>query len=98
MAYRIVYDQTTNKYEVTRNHTFRFPLILVVSYILFYLITAALWPEGKALIQEVIIPGDNAVTMDAFRTMTDELRAGSAFKDAVYTFCCEIIDGAKTSY
>ena len=95
MPYRIEYDKSSTKYEIRNRNSFRFPLILLASYILFYCLTSAFWPEGRALIRELIIPGDNGATWEAFSVMTGELRSGASFDDAIYTFCYEIIDDAK---
>ena len=95
MPYRIEYDKSTQKYEIKSKHSLRFSFILLTCYILFFILTAAFWPDGRAFIQEFLIPGDNAVTIEAFSTMTRELRSGVSFNDAIYTFCHEIIDDAK---
>ena len=95
MPYRIEYDKSNQKYEIRNQNTYRFHLILLASYIVFFILTSTFWPEGRALIQELMIPGDNAVTSEAFSTMTRELRSGASFNDAIYTFCYEIIDDAK---
>lgn len=97
MAYRIEYDNNTQKFEVTDSKPFRFPIFLLICILLFFVLTSAIWPEGKALIDEMLIPGDNAVTIAALNTMTNELRAGTSFDNAIYTFCCEIINGAKNT-
>ena len=60
----------------------------------FALLTLQFWPRGRDVLEEVILPGDAAVTKQAFSVMTEQLRRGEAVSDAVAAFCREVIDGA----
>jgi len=93
MAYKIEYDNSSKKYEIISTYPLRFPLFLVICYMIFLLITVTFWQDGKAFIQELLIPGDNESTIEAFHAMTEDLREGASVHDALYTFCNEIIDG-----
>lgn len=46
-------------------------------------------------VQNFLIPGDAEVTKAAFFQFTEDIQSGEQFKDAVYTFCREIIDHAE---
>lgn len=40
-----------------------------------------------------LIPGEDAVTVQAFQNMTDDLRSGATLGDAVEAFCRFVIHG-----
>lgn len=98
MGYRIDYDRGTKQYEVTKRHPFRFPVMLALCFVLFIAMTHTFWPEGVEYLREIMIPGDNTVTLSALNHMTVELQAGTPVKDAVMTFCQEIMNGAKSMH
>ena len=50
---------------------------------------------GLPWVQEVLLPGDPAVTAAALENMTDGLRSGDSLVEAVTAFCREIIDNAQ---
>ena len=52
------------------------------------------WTEDLG---DLLIPGDPEVTKAAFSQLTEDLREGDPFRDAVITFCREIIDHAEVS-
>lgn len=93
MSYRIEYDERIDKYELVRNETSLFPKMLTASFGLFLLLTFCLWQEGAELLKSILIPGDDVVTVQAFRNMTNDLRSGAGLEDAVYTFCRCVIYG-----
>lgn len=95
MGYRIEYDKGSKAYEVRKEHSLRFPVMVASCLVLFFLLTWVFWPEGVELLREMVIPGDNAVTTQAWDTMVDSLKSGASVSDAVTVFCREIIHGAE---
>ena len=93
MSYRIQYDNKTAKYEITAQKTFTFPVFIFILGMLF-LMVLMLRSEFSNQIQSVLIPGEDAVTVQAFQTMYADLRSGSGFYDAFYDFCRLVIHGA----
>ena len=55
---------------------------------------AAVIALNNESLQQFLIPGENAVTKEAFHIFVEELRSGEDFRDAATTFCREIIDAA----
>ena len=49
---------------------------------------------GNALWQ-YMIPGDPAVTTEAFQNLSNSLQNGESFPDAVFVFCETVIQGAR---
>lgn len=91
MSYRIQYDNKTAKYEIATRKTFNFPVfILGMLFVMFFTLRS----EVLNQIQAVLIPGEDAVTVQAFQTMYADLRSGSNFSDAFYDFCRLVIHGA----
>lgn len=93
MGYRIEYDGRIDKYEVTKDHSWRFPMLTFGAFILFAVLTYHFWPEGSAQLRALLIPGDDAVTVQAFHNMTDDLRSGASVTEALYAFCRYVIHG-----
>lgn len=93
MSYRIEYDGRIDKYEVVRNTKSRFPGLVTAAFGLFLLLTLCLWQEGAEQFKSILIPGEDAVTVQAFYNMTNDLRSGAGIRDAVYIFCQSVIHG-----
>lgn len=93
MGYRIDYDKGTARYEVSRNRPWRRFVLTAVCFVLFLVLTGWFWPEGSDLIRDILIPGNDAVTVHAFAKFTEELREGTSIRDAVTVFCREVLIG-----
>jgi hypothetical protein len=92
MSYRIQYDSKTAKYEVTAERPLRFPLLIFIFGTLFL----AVFMQGTGVVNQIralLIPGEEAVTVQAFQTMYADLRSGSGVFDAIYDFCRMVLHG-----
>lgn len=49
---------------------------------------------GLTFVQELLLPGDPAVTASALENMVDNIKDGDSITDAITAFCQEIIDNA----
>lgn len=92
MGYRIEYDTFVGKYEIREKKRTKWPLVMLAVSLLF-LLTCGVWTEGAQKLRSFLIPGDDAVTVQAFKSMTEDLRSGASLGDAVYTFCHYVIHG-----
>ena len=96
MSYRIEYDFSNKQF---RKQQLRWGRILPVAACLCILLVAfsvKFWPEGREVLESVLIPGDEAVTKEAFHIMLLDLRNGTALGEALNVFCREIIENAQT--
>lgn len=91
MSYRIEYDRRVGKFEVHRERRYWYCVLGAAA--LFLLVTLCFWPAGAQAFRAVLIPGEDAVTAQAFRTMTDDLRSGAPVGEAVEAFCRYVIHG-----
>ncbi len=91
MSYRIEYDIGAGKYEI-RTQRRNWPLIIAVSAA-GLLLGACFAPEFAAGLRSFLIPGEDAVTVQAFAAMTDDLRSGAGLWEAVEAFCRQVIHG-----
>lgn len=91
MGYRIEYDSMGKKYEVRQERSI-FPWILVLSGAA-VMLTLCFFPEMIAGIRSFLIPGEDAVTVQAFSDMTHELRSGTGLREALEGFCRQVIHG-----
>ena len=95
MGYRIVYEADGIRREQNNIVHKRLVGLLTGCLLAFLVLTMHFWPEGKAKLEEMFLPGDPAITKQAFFSMTEQLRAGVAIGDAVAAFCQEVMDGAE---
>ena len=94
MAYRIEYAKNT-KYQPPASLCWdRLGRIAMVFFLIFLLATAVFWPDGRLMLQRMILPCDMDVTTDAFCSMLEDIRDGESLEVAVEAFCKEIITGA----
>ena len=94
MPYRIDYHAGNSRRKPM--HTKLPPPAIKAILIVFALILTAITIKivGLSWVQDVLLPGDPAVTAAALENMTDGLRSGQSLLDAVTTFCKEIIANA----
>ena len=90
MGYRIEYDGREGKFEVTQEGKW-LPKILFCTVIL--VAALCLCPQGGQKLRSFLIPGEDAVTLQAFHNMTDDLRSGATVGEAVEAFCRYVIHG-----
>lgn len=53
------------------------------------------YPEIMEQVKQLLIPGEDAVTVQAFENMVEGLRDGGSLSDCVTVFCREVIYGAS---
>lgn len=94
MSYRIEYDGRIGKYEVRKKSEWSIPFLITLAFAAIISLSYVLWPEGHAWLQSYLIPGEDAVTIQAFQNLTNDLRSGAAVSEAVYSFCRFVIHGA----
>ena len=93
MSYQIIYNDTDMKFMEKPKKKRHKKLILGIILVLFLgILRSSHWddPLWKAL-----IPGDPGITTSAFQNLTDTLKDGQSFSDAVFTFCDTVIQGAN---
>ena len=93
MGYRIEYDLKTGQYEVSKDNPWQVPALTIVCFGIFLLLSSWFWPEGIDFIRDLVIPGEDAVTIQAFQNMTQQLHNGISFRDALSAFCLEVMRG-----
>ena len=54
-----------------------------------------LWPRGRLMLRDAILPGDAAVTDHALQGLVENHRSGQPMSVAVEVFCKETIHGAE---
>lgn len=91
MGYIIEYDSFEKRYEVRRTYPFRFGLLLAAAVALFLFLSFQFWPKGSAFLRAALIPGEEAVTVQAFENLTQDLKAGAPMAEALEAFCVEVI-------
>ena len=88
MAYRIIYE---SEKEHTQRNGGRRVLLTVVFFLCFLWSVAKFWPEGRKLLQILLIPGDAETTLEAAEVFAQELGCGYSLKDAVRNFCSTVL-------
>lgn len=98
MGYRIVYGAEPYRYGSDASGWKRILGMAVGCFLIFLVLTMQFWPEGRGVLEKMLLPGDPMVTKQAFSVMAEQLKAGEAIGDAVAAFCQEVIDGAEAAH
>ena len=96
MGYRIEYG-SQRQYSREKIRVGRIFWLTGACFLAFAFVTRHCWPQGQQLLEEALLPGDAAVTKQAFSLLTEQLRHGEAVGDAVAAFCREVIHGAAAN-
>ena len=92
MGYRIEYQGRT---EEQRTYSFRRGSLFLFWLLTFTVLVCTFWSEGRALLQQALIPGEPEITVHAASELIRQLRAGKNIGDAVTVFCRNIIEYAS---
>ena len=95
MCYRIEYGPEIRSKPSNRRTFFRIPVLTAVFFFLFLLSVRIWWDDGSKLLRQWMIPAEFSATEEAFSSMVENLRSGAELKDAVTTFCQELLSDAK---
>lgn len=93
MGYRIQYGRTGKLRRVGLRRSGTLALTGLF-FLLFLFLTVSFWPEGRSVLQRIVLPGDGAVTVSALETLSAQLRSGDGWGDALVRFCNGILEGA----
>ena len=97
MGYRIQYGDTPVFAKRQKMRLSRIIGLSLCFLVLLILLSWGFWPEGRTVLRDFLVPGDPDVTLHGLEVLTQELRDGENFSDAVTAFCREVIDGAALS-
>ena len=98
MAYRIEYDTRMGKFEIrSSKKRSLFPLFFAAAFSLFLIFTFLFWDAGADCIRSVLIPGEDAETLEALRNLTQDMRQGIPLGEAVEAFCRDLIHGSQSA-
>lgn len=90
LKYRIVYG-SYSRYQkrsiFNKPIQYLFPLLLCAAFVL-----CLVYSPDHSKYYELLLPGDPAVTTDAFRQLSDAIRSGETFIDALDVFCETVMD------
>jgi len=93
MSYRVEYD-SGGKPEVQEQWGMRRVMITGVCFVLFLIFVNLFWQNGKALLFELMLPGDSVTTWNSVQQLTEQLRSGVPIQFAVKEFCNDILQGS----
>ena len=84
MVYRMVYESEKN--GQLRTHRGRRMILTVFMFIVFYTAVCTFWPQGKELLQMLLIPGDPEIILQAAEVFAAEISSGYTVLDAARNF------------
>lgn len=90
MGYRIDY-QSVVKEKKTGSR--RYGLAILLSCLLALLLMNTVLKEQRAMVFQILFPGDAALTMASLDHLLTQLKAGIPFAQAFQTFCQQVIAG-----
>lgn len=94
MAYRIEYAKNAKYPPPAAPGRDKLCKMVMIFFLVFLLATNIFWPDGRLMLQKMILPCDMEVTTYAFGMMLEDIRGGERLDEAVEAFCREIISGA----
>ncbi len=90
MGYRIEYDgymAKRKRIRITRQKKRVAAVVAVLACVL----GLVAWPKSRAVVMDILIPGDDQVTASAWEGLVEDLQEGEPFVTALEAFCREII-------
>ena len=93
MGYQITYDRGVARKRKLLLHTVKQKRWLIGIFLLALAIIFAL-PAGRIWVRNLILPGNETVTVAALEGLAENLRQGQTFAEAVTAFCQQIIYGS----
>ena len=95
MGYKIKYgySQKGNYSADTTRKSWQILIFLSASVMCIIILTLAL--NHKDAMLDLLLPGDYPTTAAAWKEMLTDMRSGTSAKEAVTTFCKEILEYAK---
>ena len=96
MNYRIDYGYTDIKVQNPGNIGKNLKTFTSAALLLFACSVNLFWPAGKEQLQEILLPGERTTTALAAEQMLVQIRDGTDPKEALRTFCLEILEDADS--
>ena len=87
--YRIMYDSKNSIHS--QKGRGRLAILTVVIFFIFCTAVCICWPDGKILLQTLLIPGDPETTLQAAEAFAAEVASGYTFSDAVNNFYSTVV-------
>ncbi len=91
MGYRVDYGPVKKVRGVEKRMSRRCALTGMF-FLVFVVMVCCFWPEGKQALQQLVFPGDGAVTAAAWENFTVSLKAGEGIGESLQTFCMRILE------
>lgn len=91
MSYRIVYGPMPDPPGKETNSWCR--VLTAVFLLLFVLGVRMVWPDGRELLRNLLLPGEPGVTEVALVDLVEDLRSGTAVGESFTAFCQQVIHG-----
>lgn len=94
MGYRVEYEPV-KKVRGAEKRTSRVAALTAVSLALFGILVCSFWDRGREVLQDLLLPGDGAVTAAAMEDLVRDLQTGLPLGEAVEGFCRTVIGEAE---
>lgn len=90
MAYRVEYGSgKAKRSEIPKKNKVRGKIWGF--FLLFLLLVRLYWPAGTRVLRELLLPGASQTAFSAAETLTEELREGESFGQALENYCRRIL-------
>lgn len=94
MAYRIEYGPPIRQ-EKRERFPLRLPMLTCLSFAAFLFAVKLFWPAGQEALTRLLLPLQGAgETQAAMAVFLSDLREGQSFREALTTFCRQIVSYA----
>lgn len=95
LTYRIDYGPPIPQEKKQRKSGVRLRVMTVIFFFAFLLLVKSIWPAGTERLRSVLLPSGTG-DQQAIREFVADLRQGEDPKDALTTFCRQVIQNAQT--
>ena len=96
MAYRVEYGSGgTKRSEIGEKKRGRGKVW--VCFLLFLLLVRLFWPAGTEVLRKLVLPGASQTAFVQVQTLTEQIRAGEPFGQALESYCRRILAEAGLS-
>jgi len=94
MGYRIEY-QSVRKLRGIQKRRSAVLAVTGLCFLAFLLCVEIFWPEGHALLRELLFSGNASVTAAAMEDLAGNLGSGISVRESVFLFCRQIMEGQR---
>ncbi len=97
MSYRVEYPGDSRKTGEKKGSSLSFQVMTGLFLLLFVLAVRGLWPQGRQVLEQWLLPDHMAPAQAAIGELVTDLAQGNSFSDSFGDFCQEVFAIRETN-